>query len=253
MMFYFPKKDLTKNSEPIVFIHGTGMDHSVWTLPVRYFLRKSRDVLAIDLPGHGKSPGKPISSITGFSDKIFKLLNDNSINSFSIVGHSMGSLIALEMASSQPKRVKAMSLIGTAFPMQVNKHLLEYAKSDVRKAIDILTFMGYSNQARIGRNKNPGIWMTESTRRLMQRSKKGVIYNDLLACSNFQDGLEKAKKVSAKVQLILGSNDFLTPRIKASDLIDNFKSPDVKEISNSGHTLMTEDPNKVLDYLIEVL
>ena len=180
-------------------------------------------------------------------------LNDNSINSFSIVGHSMGSLIALEMASSQPKRVKAMSLIGTAFPMQVNKHLLEYAKSDVQKAIDILTFMGYSNQARIGRNKNPGIWMTESTRRLMQRSNKGVIYNDLLACSNFQDGLEKAKKVSAKVQLILGSNDFLTPRIKASDLIDNFKSPDVKEISNSGHTLMTEDPNKVLDYLIEVL
>ena len=95
--------------------------------------------------------------------------------------------------------------------------------------------------------------MTESTRRLMQRSKNGVIYNDLLACSNFQNGLEKAKKVTAKVQLILGSNDFLTPSRKASDLIDNFKNPDVKEIKDSGHTLMTEDPNKVLDYLIEAL
>ena len=87
----------------------------------------------------------------------------------------------------------------------------------------------------------------------MQKSNKGVIYNDLLACSNFEGGLEKAKKVTAKVQLILGSNDFLTPTRKAVDLIDSFNNPDVKEIINSGHTLMTEDPNKVLDYLIEAL
>ena len=229
------------------------MDHSVWTSSVRYFLRKNRDVLSIDLPGHGKSSGKLISSISDFSDQVFKLLDNNSVNKCSIVGHSMGSLIALEMASSQPHRVKSMSLIGTAYPMQVNDQLLEFAKSDVQKAIDILTFMGYSHQARIGRNKNPGIWMTESTRRLMQQSKKGVIYNDLLACSNFKGGLEKAKKVTAKVQLILGSNDYLTPTRKAVDLIDSFKNPDVKQIADSGHTLMAEDPNKVLDYLIEVL
>ena len=97
------------------------------------------------------------------------------------------------------------------------------------------------------------MWMTESTRRLMQKSKEGVIYNDLLACSNFENGLEKAKKVSSKVQLILGSNDFLTPTRKASDLIENFKDPDVKIIKDSGHTLMTENPNQVLDYLIEAL
>ena len=199
-MYYFPTKKLKKNSEPIVFIDGTGMDDSVWTWSVRYFLRKNRDVLSIDLPGLGKSSGKLISSISGFSDQVFKLLDNNSVKKCSIVGHSMGSLIALEMASSQPHRVKSMSLIGTAYPMQVNDQLLEFAKSDVQKAIDILTFMGYSHQARIGRNKNPGIWMTESTRRLMQQSKKGVIYNDLLACSNFKGGLEKAKKVTAKVQ-----------------------------------------------------
>ena len=252
-MYFFPKKELKKNSEPIVFVHGTGMDHSVWTLPVRYFIRKKRDVLAVDHPGHGKSSGRTINTISGFSNKLFELLDKNSINKFSIVGHSMGSLIALEMASSQPSRVKSMSLVGTAFPMQVNEQLLEFAQSDVEKAIDILTFMGYSHKARIGRNKNPGIWMTESTRRLMQRSKKGIIFNDLLACSNFTNGLEKAEKVTADVQLILGVNDFLTPRRKASDLINSFKDPQVKEIQDSGHTLMSEDPNKVLDYLIEIL
>ena len=74
-----------------------------------------------------------------------------------------------------------------------------------------------------------------------------------MACSNFKNGLEKAKKVSSKVQLILGSNDFLTPTKKATDLIENFKDPDVKVINDSGHSLMTVNPNKVLDYLIEAL
>ena len=151
-----------------------------------------------------------------------------------------------------PERVKAISLIGTAFPMQVNEALLESAKSNPQIAINILTFMGYSFSSRLGGNKTPGMWMTESTKRLMQKSKKGIIYKDLKACSEFTDGLDKAKKVEAKVQLILGSNDFLTPRIKAQDLIDNFNQPLVEEIYGSGHSLMMEEPNKVLDYLIKL-
>ena len=91
--------------------------------------------------------------------------------------------------------------------------------------------------------------MTESTKRLMQKSRNGVIYKDLKACSTFLNGLDKAQKVTAKVQLILGTNDFLTPKIKAHDLIENFKDPNVEEIKGSGHSLMMEEPNEVLDYL----
>ena len=105
----------------------------------------------------------------------------------------------------------------------------------------------------IGNNKNPGMWMTEGTRRLMQRSGKDVIFKDLMACSNYVDGLEKAKNVSANTLLILGENDYLTPRHRAKDLINNFESVKVKEIKNSGHTMMVENPNLVLDYLSEIL
>ena len=49
--------------------------------------------------------------------------------------------------------------------------------------------------------------------------------------------------------MILGTNDFLTPKIKAHDLIKNFENPNVEEIKGSGHSLMMEEPNKVLDYL----
>mgnify|MGYP001166902194 FL=1 len=248
-MYYHPASQSIKNTSPIIFIHGTGMDHTVWTLPIRHFSRMKKDVLAIDLPGHGKNKDRPLNSISKISDYIYKFLDTNSISNCSLVGHSMGSLIALEMASSQPERVNAISMIGTAFPMQVNDALLESAKSNSQIAINILTFMGYSYSSRLGGNKNPGIWMTESTKRLMQRSDKGVIYKDLKACSDFSDGLDKAKKVQAKVQLILGSNDFLTPKVKAQDLINNFPYASVEEIEGSGHSLMMEEPNKVLDYL----
>jgi pimeloyl-ACP methyl ester carboxylesterase len=113
--------------------------------------------------------------------------------------------------------------------------------------------MSFSEDARIGNNKNPGMWMTEGTRRLMQRSSKNVIFKDLLACSNFVSGLDRAKEVNAKTLLILGENDYLTPKHKAKDLIENFKSVLVKEIKGSGHSLMVENPNLVLDYLLEAL
>ena len=253
MHIFSGPKGLQGDDDPIIFVHGTGMDHTVWTLFSRYFLRHGRDVLSVDLPGHGKSEGPLLDSIELLSAKLLDYLDSRNINRFSIIGHSMGSLIALEAASTQPKRVNNLVMIGTALPMAVSDALLELAKKNDPGAIDILTFMGYSKDARIGNSKNPGMWMTEGTRRLMQRSGKNVIFKDLLACSNYVDGLEKAKQVSANTLLILGENDYLTPRHKAKDLIKNFQSVSVKEIKDSGHTLMVENPNHVLNCLSEFL
>jgi len=253
MHIFSGTRGLQGDINPIVFIHGTGMDHTVWTLFARYFLRHGRDVLSVDLPGHGKSKGPLLDSIESLSSNLLSYLDSRNINKFSVVGHSMGSLIALEAASTQPERVNSLVMIGTALPMAVSEALLDLAKRNDPGAIDILTFMGYSNNARIGNNKNPGMWMTEGTKRLMQRSGKDVIFKDLMACSNYVDGLEKAKKVSANTLLILGENDYLTPRHRAKDLINNFESVRVKEIKNSGHTMMIENPNLVLDYLSEIL
>ena len=92
-----------------------------------------------------------------------------------------------------------------------------------------------------------------ATKKLLEKSNKGVIYKDLKACAEYDSGLKSAAQVSATTLLILGKKDFLTPPFKAKDLIKSFKDPVVKEIKDSGHTLMAESPNKVLDYLIEIL
>ncbi|SVE41800.1 uncharacterized protein METZ01_LOCUS494654, partial [marine metagenome] len=207
----------------------------------------------IDLPGHGRSKGKLLLTIPAMAEWLMNYLDNLKVKEFSVVGHSMGSLVALETAALAQRRADNLVLVGTAFPMAVSDALLSYAKDNKPEAIDILTFMGYSNPARLGRNTNPGIWMTGSTKKLLEKSDEGVIYQDLKACAEYRSGLESAKKVSANTLLILGKKDFLTPPLKANDLIKSFNNPEVKEISDSGHTLMIESPNTVLDYLIEVL
>ena len=247
------EKGLQSTDHPIIFIHGTGMDHTVWTLPTRYFLRKKRNVLSIDLPGHGRSKGPALDSIPKIADWLMNYLDNLGINTFSIVGHSMGSLIALETSALLPTRCLNLVMVGTAFPMQVSEALLNYAKNNDPKAINILTYLGYSYKGRIGSNTNPGIWMTGSTKKLLERSKKNVIYKDLIACSEYSKGISSAKMYKGQVMLIIGENDYLTPPYKAEDLIDSFKKPLIKRVKDSGHTLLVEKPNQVLDYLIEIL
>ena len=101
-MYYHPASQNIKNTSPIIFINGTDMDHTFWTLQIRHFSRMKKDVLAIDLPGHGKNKDRPLNSISKISDYIYKFLDTNSISNCSLVGHSMVALIALEMSSSQP-------------------------------------------------------------------------------------------------------------------------------------------------------
>ena len=253
-IFSFSGPEGLKDTEhPIVFIHGTGMDHTVWTLPIRYFLRKGRNVLGIDLPGHGRSKGKLLETIPDMAKWLLNYLDHLNINEFSVVGHSMGSLIALETAALAQKRAVKLVMVGTAFPMAVSDVLLDYAKNNDPKAINILTYLGYSYKGRIGSNTNPGIWMTGSTKKLLERSKNNVIYKDLMACSEYSKGISSAKMHKGQVMLIIGENDYLTPPYRAEDLMDSFKKPIIKRVKDSGHTLLVEKPNQVLDYLIEVL
>jgi len=126
----------------VVFIHGTGQDHTIWVLPTRYFARHQRNVLAIDLPGHGRSGGKPLASIEAMADWIVKVMDVIAVDSAAMVGHSMGSLVAMVLAAKYADRVRAIGLVGTAVPMPVSEPLLNSAKENSPDAIEMLTLWG---------------------------------------------------------------------------------------------------------------
>nr|MBP7532404.1 alpha/beta fold hydrolase [Ottowia sp.] len=100
----------------VVFIHGVLNDHSVWILQSRYLTHHGWNVLAIDLPGQGKSGGQPPASVEDAADFILALLAAAGIDQAALVGHSFGSLIALEAAARSPAHVSHLVLVGTAFP-----------------------------------------------------------------------------------------------------------------------------------------
>src|SRR5277367_6593970 len=147
-------------SQPtIVFLHRAGFDHSTWALHSRWFAHHGYSVLAPDLPGHGRSSGKPLPTIADMADWTAALLDAAGARQARLVGHSMGSLIALETAARHPDRVSGLSLIGTAATMTVGPDLLKAAEANDTAAIDMVSIWGLGFSAELGGSLAPGLWM----------------------------------------------------------------------------------------------
>ena len=119
----------------IVFLHGAGLDHTVWALLARWFAHRGFGALAPDLPGHGRSEGKPLETIAAMADFTAALMEAAGARRTRIVGHSMGSLIALETAVRHPDHIEAIGLIATAAAMTVSPDLLAAALPNARVVV----------------------------------------------------------------------------------------------------------------------
>ena len=111
----------------VVMIHGAGFDHSTWALHSRWFAHHGFSVLTPDLPGNGRSSGNALPTIADMADWTAALLGTTGAPKAKLVGHSMGSLIALETSARHPARVSGLGLIGTAATMTVGPDLLKAA------------------------------------------------------------------------------------------------------------------------------
>jgi pimeloyl-ACP methyl ester carboxylesterase len=235
----------------IVFLHGAGMDHSVWALLARSFAHHGHGVLAPDLPGHGRSDGAPLPSIAALANWTAALMNASGVKTARIVGHSMGSLVALEMAARHPGKVDGLGLIAAAAPMRVSDDLLNAAKANDRAAIDMISIWGEGYRATLGGSLTPGLWMLGGAERLLERSAPGVIYADLAACNAYHDALAAAAKVTVPSIVIQGSRDVMTPAKGGKAIAAAIPGGRLALIEGAGHMLMSERPDDVLAALRE--
>jgi len=104
----------------VVFVHGALHDHSVWTLSARWFANHGWSALAPDLPGHGRSGGAPLASVESMADWLLALVDGAGARRFAVVGHSMGSLVALETAARGGERVSHLVLVATAISLRAS-------------------------------------------------------------------------------------------------------------------------------------
>lgn len=237
-----------ENQPSIVFIHGAAMDHTVWTLPARYFARHKYNVVAVDLPGHGRSTGPAFQSIERISGWLSEVLATVGNEEHVLVGHSMGSLIAWDWAAKNSDQCRKLVLLGTSMPMPVTDLLLNAAKQNEDASFEMANTWSHSNRGKLGFNPNPGVWMFGHSQRLMHRSIEDVFYADLAACN---DATLKPSQIQCPTLLILGESDQMTPYRAGKTVADQLTNASVVTLPGSGHSMLSECPNEVLDALIE--
>jgi pimeloyl-ACP methyl ester carboxylesterase len=234
-------------SQPtIVLLHGAGFDHTTWALHSRWFAHHGYGVLAPDLPGHGRSIGAPISTIAGMADWTASLLDAAGAAKARLVGHSMGSLVALETAARHPAKVSALSLIGTAAAMTVGSDLLKAAEANDHSAVDMVSIWGLGFQAELGGSLAPGLWMHSGAQRVLEQCRPGVLFNDLTACNAYRDALAAAAQITVPATLILGERDMMTPAKAGKALAAALPNSRTVVLRGAGHMMMLEQPDQLL-------
>lgn len=235
-----------------VFIHGAQNDHSVWILQTRYFAHHGFNVLAPDLPGHGRSKGAALAGVERMADWLLAVLDAAGVAKALLIGHSMGSLIALEAAFRAPARVGALALLGATYPMKVSDALLETSMNDEPAAIDMVNIWSHSSIAQKPACPGPGFYTMGGARRLMQRMSKinpaRLFHADFTACNAYANGQAAAEALRCPALFIFGDADMMTPPRSTRLLTAAIPHASVVRV-DAGHAMMAEQPDAVLDAL----
>ncbi len=246
---YTGSRPPAQGASTLVFVHGAANDHSVWALQSRYFAHHGWNVLAVDLPGHGRSEGAALRSVEALADWIAALLDAAGVERAALVGHSLGALAVLECAGRHPVRVARAALVAPAVPMAVSEDLLAVAKAGDHVAFELINGWSYSAGKQLGGNTLPGVWLMGNSMRLLERTRPGVLYDDLLACHTYAGGLEAAARARCPVLVVTAARDLMAPPKNAQALIAALPGVRVVELPDCGHALMAEQPDAVLDAL----
>ncbi len=233
----------------LVFVHGAGMDHTVWALQSRYFAHHGFSVIAANLPGHGGSQGPCLSSVEEMADWLITLIGSLSCGRVGLVGHSMGALVTLETAAKRPDLVSFLSLVGVSVPMPVNADLLAKTKNSIPEAVELIVNWAFGRRAQIGGTRTPGFWMLGGGRQLLMKSKNGQLHADFKACNEYLNGLSAAKNIKCPTLIVAGADDKMTPPGSIKTIAENITGSDTAVIPSAGHMMMIETPDELLQTL----
>ncbi len=245
--------ELDGDAPTVLLLHGAGMDATVWQLQTRYLAHHGLRPVAVDLPGHGRSEGPALESVEEMADWVELFSRSADVAPVNVVGHSMGTFIALELAKRYSSSVQSIVLLGTADAMPVHPDLLAAADDELDKAAALMASWSHAKPAHIGLNPTPGLWMLGGVRALVEASDKGVLATDFRACMAYQGALDAAATITCPVSVIVGKGDKMTPPKATAKVVAKLANPTVTELANVGHMMMLEDPKSVRRILIEAL
>ncbi|MGH8912843.1 MAG: alpha/beta fold hydrolase [Acidimicrobiia bacterium] len=235
----------------VVLVHGSGMDHTVWRFQSRWLANRGYRVMAPDLPGHGSSPGPVRTTIAEWAEWLSSFLAAQEVTQATVVGHSMGSLIAVETAVARPDLIHRLVLVGVGSRLHVHPALMSAAREDEDLASQLMA--GWSFSASFaGGHPEPGTWEQGGFARLVLRAEPGVLAADLAACESYPCD-ERAAKLTVETLLVSGSDDRMTPAKGAKELAGLIPGAQMLVLPGAGHEPMVQVPRRFNALLAEFL
>lgn len=218
----------------VVCVHGAGGSHLNW--PAEILRLPGAVVYALDLPGHGRSTGSGRQTVGEYVAMLVSLLDALNLPDAVIVGHSMGSAVALEMALAHPDRVRGLVLVGSGARLRVAPAILQGLREDFENAVKLIGDWAYG--------PNAPAELKRLGQQLMAETLPEVMHGDFLACDAF-DVMERLGEIHAPTLVISGTADQLTPVKYASFLAQNIPGAELLLVENAGHMVMLERPQEV--------
>jgi pimeloyl-ACP methyl ester carboxylesterase len=243
-LYYFSQGEEDLARPPVILIHGAGGHQLYWPPQIRRL--PGERIFAVDLPGHGKSPGVGHHAIADYAEAIVDFMDALHLNRAALVGHSMGGAVALETAIQWPNRVLGLVLIGSAAHLHVNPALLHHAADPAKEAEAVHVMVQYSFALETSAR------LQELAERRMLESRSSVLYGDLLACDAF-DAADRARRLVTPMLVIFGSKDKMVSPGEGRVLADMVRGARMEVVPHAGHMVMLEQPARVSALLSEFL
>lgn len=240
-LYYFSYGEEELERTPVILIHGAGGTHLHWPPEIRRL--PEQRIFAIDLPGHGKSEGVGKQSIQEYAQVVFDFMDEKYLPSATIVGHSMGSAIAMTMALTTPDRVLALGLIGSGGRLRVAPSILENASSEATFPLAIKMI----HDSAFGPSANPRL--RELAAQRMSEIRPTVLHGDFIACNEF-DVIEELPMINIPTLIVCGKEDKMTPLRYSQLLGESISNAELVVIDGAGHMVMLEEPHQVADALV---
>jgi len=233
--------------DTIVFLHGSGLSHIVWSLAEQFFSNKNFNVMSIDLPGHGNSEGPCLETIEKIADWLEKVFLELNLDQVILAGHSQGCLEMLEYSYKFKSRVKKLVFIGGSYRMPVNQTLIDLAKNGDSEAVKLMMKWSFKDYKKfIG--GNPVEKIIQSPRDISE-----ILATDLIACNNYSNGSNAVKEIDCPTMVILGSDDKMVNLEVGKKFANLIKNSITHIIEDCGHMIMIEKAFEMREKVLEFL
>ncbi|MFU8855637.1 MAG: alpha/beta fold hydrolase [Deferrisomatales bacterium] len=228
----------------LVLVHGAGGDHKLWGAVFRRLRTRRIPALAVDLPGHGRSPGPGRASVAAYGRDLTGLLEEQGVREHALAGHSLGGAIALWLAAVRAPGLRGLGAVSTGARLPVDPTILKGMLQAFSCTVENLARFCFA------KGTPEETWREAAT--TMAAAGPVVLHGDFAACAAYGVSDEELSGLRVPAEVVCGEADILTPMPLSEELAQAIPGAQLTRIPRCGHMPLLEAPDALADALLRL-